>query len=148
MRIWSNKISCLSLVSWTCRWQGGRTGVEGLLSFLKLSYYIEHRAKSWAQFWHTAAFRGDPHSIMFEFPSIIYMILYKRPDCSLANTHFFLLFLKNCVAWTLRSHGVKLSAGQSRVQCRETKGLTWQKKGPPQDIRVQLYKGRITLSNG
>ena len=129
MRIWPNKISCLSLVSWTCRWQGGRTGVEGLLSVLKLSYYIEHRAKSWAQFWHTAAFRGDPHSIMFEFPSMIYMTLYKRPDCSLANTHFFLLFLKNCVAWTLRSHGVKLSAGQSRVQCRETKGLTWWKKG-------------------
>ena len=97
MRILSNKISCLSLVSWTCRWQGGRTGVEGLSSFLKLSYYIEHRAKSWAQFWHTAAFRGDPHSIMFEFPSMIYMTLYKRPDCSLANTHFFpFVFEKLC----------------------------------------------------
>ena len=127
MRIWPNKISCLSLVSCTCRWQGGRTRVEGLLSVLKLSYYIKQNLEHNFDIklfsgWHSLRnVRIPEHNI--------YMTLYRRPDCSLTNTHFFLLFLKNCVAWTLRSHGIKLSAGQSRVQWCETKGLTWWKKG-------------------
>lgn len=133
MRIWSNKISCLSLVSWTCRWQGGEDVRWRALSFLKLSYYIEHRAKSWTQFWHTAAFRGDPHSIMFEFPSIIYMTLHKRPDCIVRwRTHiFFFVFKKLCRLNSTFTRGKTVSRAVEST-------VPWNK-------RINLIKKRVPL---